>query len=71
MSHSPGKHSKSSSSSSHHHHHHHHREHHHSSSSHGSSSTFAKPLPNLSTHIKIQDNSKLLPRYSVGKSRFK
>lgn len=66
MSTSPGKHK-----SSHHHHHHHHREHHHSSSSGGtsgySSTSIQKSTPNLASLIKIQDNSKLLPHYSVGK----
>lgn len=66
MSTSPAKHK-----SSHHHHHHHHREHHHSTSSGGTSGYTSNPIqkstPNLASLIKIQDNSKLLPHYSVGR----
>lgn len=65
MSTSPSKHKSS------HHHHHHHRDHHHATSATNIPSAVAKPPLNLSTFIKIQDNSKLLPRYSVGKSKLK
>ncbi|XP_031628150.1 transcriptional adapter 3-like [Contarinia nasturtii] len=62
MSSSPAKHK-----SSHHHHHHHHRDHQHPSSSSGHSSS--KSMLNLSSYIKIQDSSKVLPRYSVALSK--
>lgn len=60
MSTSPAKHKSS------HHHHHHHRDHHHTSGASAVLGAATKPPVNLSSYIKIQDNSKLLPRYSVG-----
>ncbi|XP_055314395.1 transcriptional adapter 3-like [Sitodiplosis mosellana] len=56
MSSSPAKHK--SSHHHHHHHHHHHREHHHSGD------TTIKPIMSLASHIKIEENSRRLPRYS-------
>lgn len=52
MSSSPAKHKSSR---------HHHREHHHSGE------ITIKPIMSLASHIKIEDNSRRLPRYSHGK----